>query len=109
MSTKSITLSIWYRERIALPPGTQVEVLLEETSRADAPATVVSWAWTAVASGPPYDLVLAYDPAMLDPRGRYGIRVRVLVEGVLTFTTTEYIPAFEHHEHEPLAVMVSKV
>lgn len=106
---KSITVSVWYRERIMLPPGSRVEVHIEDTARADAPATVISSSTFVVASGPPYDVVLDYDPAMLEPHGCYAVRASIEVDGRLRFTTTEHTPAFDHREDEPLMVMMSGV
>jgi len=92
-----------------LPPGSVVEVRIEDASHADTSAAVLSSSTFVVASGPPYDVVLDYDPAMLEPQGRYGVRARISVDGVLRFTTTEYVPAFDHRDDEPLMVMMSAV
>jgi len=51
---KVITGTVWYRERKALPPGAQVIVVLEDQSRMDAPATVIT-DYTHTVDGPgPY-------------------------------------------------------
>ena len=72
---------VWYRERIALPPGTVVSVTLEDQSRADAPAAVIT-DYTHIVDGQgPYSFRLVYDPAAVDERISYGLRVRIEHDG----------------------------
>lgn len=101
-----ITGEVWYRERMALPPGAEVIVQLEDQSRADAPATVLT-DYTHVVDGPgPYSFRLVYDPSAIDERMRYGLRARIEHDGELLFTSTEHIDPFTD---EPVRIMVSRV
>jgi putative lipoprotein len=103
-----ITGEVWYRERIALPPGAKVIVTLEDQSRADAPATIMT-DYTHVVDGPgPYSFRLMYDPAAIDERMRYGLRARIEKDGELMFTSTEHIDPFAGEPGEPVRIMVSK-
>ena len=100
-----ISGEVWYRERIALPPGTEVIVTLEDQSRADAPATVIT-DYTHVVDGQgPFPFRLVYDPAAIDDRMTYGLRARIEQDGKLMFTSTEHIDPFAG---EPLRIMVSR-
>ena len=82
----SVTGTATYRERMALPPDAVFEAIIEDVSKADAPALVLGR--TEVTSFQvPVSFSIAYDPAKLDPRARYSVRTRILVEGRLWFTS----------------------
>jgi putative lipoprotein len=101
-----ITGSVFYRERIMLPPGAEVAVELQDISRADAPARVVAEARLTPASGPPYRFTISYDPAQIDGRLQYALRASIHLEGRLLFTNTDYIDAFADG---PIEIMVTRV
>ncbi|MFG6157624.1 YbaY family lipoprotein [Halomonas sp. 1390] len=104
-----ITGEVWYRERIALPPGAEVVVTLEDQSRADAPATVITDYTHVVDDGqPPYSFRLVYDPSVIEERMRYGLRARIEKDGELLFTSTEHIDPFAGAPGEPVRIMVSR-
>ena len=102
----SIEGQVFYRERMLLPPGAQVEIELQDISRADAPATVVASVRLTPDHGPPYLFSIEYDPARIDPRMRYGLRAAITAGDRLMFTTTEHIDPFGE---QPLEVLVRRV
>ncbi|MEW6338881.1 MAG: YbaY family lipoprotein [Acidobacteriota bacterium] len=81
-----------YRERIAPPPGAVFEAVIEDVSRADAPATVVGTTRIDNAGSPPYAFSIPYDPATIDERGMYSVRARILAGDRLLFTTDRITP-----------------
>ncbi len=97
---------VFYRERIMLRPGAELEVQLEDISRADALATVITTVTYTLDGGPPYPFSIEYDPTRIDPRMRYALRARITESGALRFTTTEYIDPFAA---APIEIMVSSV
>ncbi len=97
---------VFYRERMLLPPGAQLEVQLQDISRADAMATTLAGVVIALESGPPYPFVIEYDPAQIDTRMRYGLRATITSGDRLMFTTTEYIDPFAGN---PVQVLVRRV
>jgi uncharacterized lipoprotein YbaY/heat shock protein HslJ len=84
-ATASITGTATYRERMMLPPGAVLEVLLEDVSRADAPADVIARTETKATHAPPYEFTLTYDPARIVAGHRYNVRARIVVSGILVF------------------------
>jgi putative lipoprotein len=78
-----ITGTAAYRERIALPPGAVLEVELRDTSRADAPATVLATARVEAAGQVPIPFALRYDPAAIDPGRIYTVAARLSVGGAV--------------------------
>jgi len=87
--TATITGSFGYRERIGLPPGAKGIVKLEDTSRADAAATVLATQTIALDPGSvPVDFELKVDAAKLDPSLRYTVRAEIRgPDDALMFTT----------------------
>ena len=97
---------VFYRERIMLRPGAELEVQLEDISKADAMATVITTVTYALNGGPPYPFSIEYDASRIDPRMRYALRARITENGALRFTNTDYIDPFAG---SPVAIMVSAV
>lgn len=98
--------SVYYRERIMLPPGAEVEVQLQDISRPDALASVIASVLLTPEGGPPYHFAIEYDPARINPRMRYALRATISVGGSLLFTSTEYIDPFAGG---PLEILVQRV
>lgn len=104
-----ISGTVTYRERMALPPGAVVRVVLEDQSRMDAPATVITDYTHVVDGAPPYPFRLVFEPSVIDDRMRYGLRARIEHEGRLEFTSTEHIDPFAGAPGEPVEIMVHRV
>jgi len=97
--------SVYYRERIMLPPGAEVEVQLLDISKADAMATVLASLMMTPEGGPPYAFAIEYDPATIDQRMRYALRATISMQDKLMFTTTDYIDPFSGN---PVDVLVRR-
>ena len=98
--------TVFYRERIALPPNAVVEVQLEDVSRPDAMATVMATVTLNSENGPPYAFSIDYDPAQINSRMTYALRASIRVEGRLMFTTMDYTDPFSGN---PVEVLVRRV
>ena len=70
--TGAVSGTATYRERMALPPGAVLEVVLEDVSRADAPAEVIGLARVENPGNPPFRFEIAYRPIA----GRFHSPVR---------------------------------
>lgn len=97
----------FYRERIALPPDAVFEAVIQDVSRADAPAEVLGRSRLDPAGQPPFRFEIAYDDAARRPGGRYAVRASVTLDGQLLFTTDRFIPAFE--DRQPLELLLVRV
>jgi putative lipoprotein len=62
-----------YLERIAAPPLDRFVAVLEDISRADAPAKQVGRVVRESAGNPPYSFEIAYDPGAIDPSRTYAV------------------------------------
>ena len=88
-ASAKVTGTVTYRERIALPANAQVQVSLQDISRADAPAVVLGeQTITTAGAQVPIPFEIAYDPAAIDQRMTYSVRARITVHGQLMFTST---------------------
>ncbi|MGH6696818.1 YbaY family lipoprotein [Sphingopyxis sp.] len=85
----SVTGSITYRERMALPPTAQVEVTLSDVSLMDAPSkTIAQQSFTADGRQVPFGFTLTVDQRQLDPRHSYAVSARITdASGKLMFIT----------------------
>jgi putative lipoprotein len=84
---QAIEGSASYRERMALPPGSEFEAVLQDVSRADAPAMEIARATIQDAPNPPIRFTIAYDPAKIDASHAYAVRAVIRAEGKLLFTS----------------------
>lgn len=105
-SVSQIEGSVSYREKMLLPPGVQLEVQLQDISRADAGATALASVLSNPEGAPPYPFAISYDPASINPRMRYAVRATITRGDTLLFTTTDYIDPFADG---PLEIMVQRV
>ncbi len=97
-----------YRERIAVLPGSVLQVELLDVSRADAPAELLSSRRYAL-KGVPAAFELHYDDALIDERMRYVLRAEIRHEGRLLFTTDTSYPVLTHGAGSAADLMLVKV
>jgi putative lipoprotein len=81
-----------YRERMALPPGAVLEATLEDVSRADAAAKVIGSTRIDHPRNPPIRFMIPFDPSRIDPKRRYAVRARILVDQKPFFITDQTYP-----------------
>ena len=93
---ETVTGTVSYRERIALPPGVLVTVRLEDVSRQDVPSTLVGQSRYPATDGPPYKFAVEYDPAEIVEGHSYALRATLTLSGKLMFSSTRHYPAFEN-------------
>ena len=89
----AVTGTVTYLVRSALPPTAVIEVVLQDVSRADAPAeTLNTQRIKAIGKQVPFPYVLKYLPAQIDPRNTYAVRATIKDGDQLLFTTTQHYP-----------------
>ena len=78
VSSNMVEGTVTWRERIALPPDTVLVVQLQDTSRADAPAQVVSQQTIRLLNlQPPFHIQLPVEANRLNPSAQYTVSARV--------------------------------
>jgi putative lipoprotein len=90
--TLRISGSVFYRERIALPPNYVLLVRLVDYARQDAAAPAIAEVELMPARQAPIPFLLEVNKDVLEPRGRYSLAARIFVDGRLRFTTDRINP-----------------
>lgn len=102
----SLTGTALIRERIALPPGSVFEAVIEDIARADAPATVLARRVIDNPGQPPFAFSIDYDSGALDPRAVYALRATIRREGRLLFATDTITPVLQEGDPQHVEVML---
>ena len=88
----SVTGTVLYLERIALPPEAVLEVRVEDVSLADAPARTIGLSTMPNAGQVPIPFSVTYDPAEVQAGHSYAVRATIRVGEALWYTTTQMYP-----------------
>ncbi|QUM75879.1 YbaY family lipoprotein [Moritella sp. 24] len=106
---QTMIANVFYLQRIALPPGSQVSLVLEDVSKMDTAAGVITQQTITAVGAPPYKMELRYNAAQIKPQHRYALRAKIEHNGQLLFTNTEHIDAFANQGAKSTEVLVSQV
>jgi putative lipoprotein len=95
-NTATLTGTVTYRTRQALPAGTVLDARLLDVSRADAPSTPLARA-VVVTTGEqvPLPFTLTYAPAVIERGHRYIVEATLTLDGRTRFRTTTMHPVLE--------------
>jgi len=85
----SISGSISYTQRKALPPSAAFEVKLQDLS-GSTPTTVASTVFALAGQQVPVPFQLQYNPADINPAHNYALSANISVNGKLKFVSTQY-------------------
>ena len=106
----TITGTVAYRERIALPPDAAIDVRLEDTSLQDAPAKLVGESiFAAEGKQVPISFQLSYNPADINPAHTYQLRANITVNGATTFASTTAYPVITRGAPMQANIMLQRV
>lgn len=97
-----------YRERMALPPGAVLEATLEDVSGADAAAKVIGRTRVEHPGNPPIRFEIPFDSARVDPRRRYVVRARILVDEKPFFITDRNYPVLMEGKGNEVELMLRR-
>jgi putative lipoprotein len=105
--TGTVTGTVTYRHRMALPPDAVVDVSLQDTSRADAPARIVGQTTIATRGAQvPIPFRINYDPAGIDPSHQYTVRATITVDGKVLFNSPTAYPVLTRGAGSDAAIEV---
>jgi len=92
-SAATVSGTVSYLQRIAMPSDAVLIVQLQDVSQADAPAKVISEQKITFGQRQvPIPFELTFDPAQIDPKHTYSISARILTGNDLRFTTDKSYP-----------------
>lgn len=103
--------TLTYLPRIALGPGSLIEVFLQDTSKADAPAeTLGTWSLTTQDEQVPLDWLIPYNPEKILEQNTYTVRATIKdPQGRLIFTTTTVNPVITRGNPTTLDLVLDPV
>lgn len=107
--TATLGVTVFYRERIAMPPNATLIVTLDDVSRADAPAETLAGRRIEEPGNVPIDVELTYDPSIIDERFTYAVRATIEVDGEMWWTSTQAHHVLTRGAPDQVEVMVSRV
>jgi len=102
---KTVSGTVTYLNRSALPPGAVLDVDLVDVSRADAPSIRLSSRRYAI-SGVPFPFELTYDDALIDERFSYAIQSRISLDERVLYRATTHYPALTREAPDQVDVVV---
>jgi putative lipoprotein len=108
MEETVITGKVTYRERIMLPPGADVHVVLLDVSKMDVMATTIAETRFAAEQGPPFNFTLPYDASLIQPGMRYSLRATIKRDDKLLFASATALDPFLQPDSD-IEIMVQKV
>ena len=89
----TVSGTVTYLQRIALPPSAVIEVKLEDVSAADAPAKVIATETITLGQRQvPVPFELQFDAGKIDAKHTYSLRAQILANGELLFINDKTYP-----------------
>jgi putative lipoprotein len=87
----TVTGTVTYLQRIALPPDAEVQVTLDDVSLQDAPSEKIAEQIIAEPGQVPIPFELTYDPKSIVPTHTYAVQARISQGDQLLFINTTAI------------------
>lgn len=108
--TRTVSGSVSYLQRIALPPNAVVVVKLQDVSRMDVAAdTIAEQTINTNGRQVPIPFTLTYDPAKINPKGRYAVTASILIDGQLRWRNTTQYPVLTQGAPSQVDVRVNQI
>lgn len=106
----TVTGTVSYLQRIALPPTALVIVQLQDRSLADRPAKVLAEdKMTLGERQMPMNFSLSYDASRIDEKNTYTVSARILVDGHLRFITDQAYPVLTRGNKNQVDLILKQV
>jgi len=105
----SVSGTVSYLQRIALPPDASVAVKLVDISKQDVPAVTIAEQKITHPGQMPIPYELRFDPEKIDPRMTYAVQARIEQGGKLLFNSTQVFPVITRGNPSYMEVKVEPV
>lgn len=104
----TVTGEAFYRERVALPSGTRLEVTLTDASVPDPQTGLVRRIIVAKAGQPPYSFEIPYRRADIDPDHRYVVSARLVDLDDVLFESSEPVPVITRGHPDEVELLLRR-
>ena len=101
--------SVTYRERIALPPNAQLEIVLADVSLADAPYKAIAEKKIIPAGQVPILFELNYDSNKIMPNFTYAVMARITEDSKLLFINDQSYQVLTRGQPNTVEMVLKKV
>lgn len=109
-ATESVTGTVSYLQRMALPTNAVIEVQLSDISLADAPAKVIAEQTINLGQRQvPVPFALTFDPAKIDSKHTYSMSAKITVDGELSFITDKSYPVLTNGNPSRVDLILKQV
>jgi uncharacterized lipoprotein YbaY/membrane-bound inhibitor of C-type lysozyme len=105
----SVTGTVTYLQRMALPPTAVIQVQLLDVSLADAPSKVIAEDKITLGDRQvPVPFEFKFDPSAIDPKHSYSVRAKILVDGELRFISDQSHPVLTRGNPSKVEIVVKQ-
>ena len=108
-SENSVTGSVTYMQRIALPSGSLLEVTLADVSLADAPARIVGKQEITTTTQVPIAFEIKFDSSQIVPAHTYAVQARITTDGKLTWVNDTAYPVLTRGNPDHVEIKLKQV
>ena len=91
-----------------MPPGAEFEAVLQDVSRADAPAMEIARATIPNAPNPPIRFTIPFDVAKIHAGHSYSVRAVIRAEGQLLFSSDTVYPVLTHGAGHSVDILLKR-
>jgi putative lipoprotein len=106
----SVTGTVTYLQRMALPPTAVIQVQLLDVSLANAPSKVIAEDKITLGDRQvPVPFELKFDPAAIDPKHAYSVGAKIMVDGELRFISDQSHPVLTRGNPNKVEIVVKQV
>ncbi len=108
--TATVTGTVTYLQRMALPPEAEIVLRLEDISLQDAPAGLIAEkSITAKGKQVPIPFAIEYDPKLIEESHAYSVHAEIIIGGERKFVTTQSYPVLTRDNPPNVDVIVMAI
>lgn len=106
----SVSGTVSYRERIALPPDALVIVQLQEVSKEDAaPVAIGQQIIPTQRRQVPFSFEIVYNQQTINPQNTYTVQARIIVDNRVRFINTTSYPVITNGNPNKVEIVLNSV
>lgn len=106
----SVSGTVTYRQRIALPPNALVQVQLQDVSKQDTAAVVIGEQIIPTQGRQvPFPFEINYNPKTINPSNTYTVQARIFVDNRLRFINTTSYPVITKGNPHKVEIVLNAV
>ncbi|HLS48042.1 MAG TPA: YbaY family lipoprotein [Gemmatimonadales bacterium] len=104
---RDVTVTVFYRERIMVPPNSELTVQVLDVTKSDSASTTVAESKTSISSAPPYVVRLEVPPELFIDSSRYEARASILrPDSTTMFRTAAGVPILTRGAADSVELML---